>query len=105
MTKSELRDKLIRDKDEMYGVSIWCKCGVSLLNTTIEHALKNLDKTYRTNLSKCWTCHTEHPSIRAKTYSETQYKTGKVWDQKWLDNKTPKKTSDLVVAAPKKWYE
>ena len=104
MTKSELRDRLMRDKDTMHGVIMWCKCGVNLYNTTIDYTLKNLDKVYRTNLSKCWTCQADHPPFRVKTYTEQQGLKGKPWDQKWHDNKK-KAAPDLVVVAPKKWYE
>ncbi len=104
MTKSELRDKLTRDKDTMHGVSVWCKCGVNLLNTTVDDALKNIDEVYLKDLSKCWTCNTDHPHIRVKTYTSTQYKTGNTWDQKWQDKQSANKTTGLVVTAPKKWY-
>jgi hypothetical protein len=87
MTKSELRDRLMRDKDTM-------------------HALKNLDKIYINSLTKCWSCKADHPPLRVKTFTESSFKAGKAWNQNWVDKSQKLLVSDpLVVAAPKKWYE
>ena len=108
MTKSEIRDRLMRDKDTLYGVSMWCcKCGQQIIQNTIVDALKHLDKQYIGHLGKCWKCQTVRPPIRLKTFTEHQYKKGRPWDQKWCDKHvtTVNNVPDLVVAAPKKWYE
>lgn len=107
MTKSEIRDRLMRDKDTMYGVSIWCKCGQQVIQNTIEQALKHLDKQYLSHYTKCWKCQASRPPLRLKTFTEYQYKYGKPWDQKWCDKLSApaKNVPDLIVSAPKKWYE